>query len=70
MNNQIIKYLLDIKKSVDYIENYLGKNGDFNAYMDNKMQRRAVEREFEIIGEVMSRIINKLGAEPPRYEFG
>jgi uncharacterized protein with HEPN domain len=38
------------------IEGYLGDKSDFNLYQSNKMLRRAIEREFEIIGEAMSRI--------------
>jgi uncharacterized protein with HEPN domain len=56
MDNEIKKYLFDIKESIDSIENFLGDKRDFNIYMANKMLRRAVEREFEIIGEAMSRI--------------
>ncbi len=52
MKNEIKKYLFDIKESVDSIESYLGERRDFNNYLNNKMLRRAVEREFEIIGEV------------------
>ena len=56
MDIEIKKYLFDIKESIDSIENYLGEKRDFNVYMADKMMRRAVEREFEIIGEAMSRI--------------
>jgi uncharacterized protein with HEPN domain len=56
MDNEIKKYLFDIKESVDSIENYLGEKRDFNVYKSDKMLRRAVEREFEIIGEAMNRI--------------
>jgi uncharacterized protein with HEPN domain len=56
MDNHIKKYLLDIKESVDSIDDFIGKNLDFNQYLANKMLRRAVEREFEIIGEAMTRI--------------
>ena len=51
-----MKFLFDIQESINSIENYLGEKRDFNVYMANKMLRRAVEREFEIIGEAMSRI--------------
>lgn len=62
MDNEIKKYLFDIKESVDSIENYLGKKRDFNVYKSDKMLRRAVEREFEIIGEAMNRI-DKIDSE-------
>jgi len=57
MNNMIKKFLFDIKESIESIENYIGDNKDFNVYQRNKMLRRAVEREFEIIGEAMNRIV-------------
>ena len=56
MDNEIKKYLFDIKESVDSIENYLGEKRYFNIYKSDKMLRRAVEREFEIIGEAMNKI--------------
>jgi uncharacterized protein with HEPN domain len=56
MNVEIKKYLFDISESVDSIEKFLGDKLDFNVYLANKMLRRAVEREFEIIGEAMNRI--------------
>ncbi len=56
MDNEIKKYLYDIKVSIESIENYLGGKRNFKEYQSNKMLRRAVEREFEIIGEAMGRI--------------
>ncbi len=56
MDNEIKKFLFDIQESIESIEKYLGEKRDFSVYMANKMLRRAVEREFEIIGEAMSRI--------------
>lgn len=56
MKLELKKFLFDIKESIDSIENYLGVQRDFNIYMSDKMLRRAIEREFEIIGEAMSRI--------------
>ena len=56
MELEIKKYLFDIQESIDSIEKYFGERRDFKAYMANKMLRRAVEREFEIIGEAMGRI--------------
>lgn len=51
------KYLFDIQESINSIEDFLGEKRDFNVYMSNKMLRRAIEREFEIIGEAMNRIM-------------
>lgn len=56
MDLEIKKYLFDIQESIDSIEKYIGDKYDFNVYNADKMLRRAVEREFEIIGEAMSRI--------------
>lgn len=56
MKLEIKKCLYDIKESIESIEDYLGEKRDFNIYIANKMLRRAVEREFEIIGEAMSRM--------------
>jgi len=56
MDIEIKKYLFDIQESIESIEKYLGDKRDFSVYMTNKMLRRAVEREFEIIGEAMNRI--------------
>ncbi len=56
MDDKVKKYLYDIKESIDSIENYLGDKRDFSIYLNDKMLRRAIEREFEIIGEAMNRI--------------
>jgi len=51
------KYLFDIKVSIESIFEYLGEQRNFNDYMANKQLRRSVERELEIIGEAMSKIL-------------
>jgi uncharacterized protein with HEPN domain len=56
MDNSVKKCLFDLKESIESIESYLGNKRDFNIYMKNKMLRRAIEREFEIIGEAKNRI--------------
>lgn len=58
MDNEIKKYLFDNQEAIESIKKYLGDKRDFNVYLGDKMLRRAVEREFEIIGEAMSRIEN------------
>jgi uncharacterized protein with HEPN domain len=57
MQREILKYLLDIQVSVDSIFDYLGEKRDFNEYKSNKLLRRGIERELEIIGEATSRIL-------------
>jgi uncharacterized protein with HEPN domain len=56
MADEIKKYLFDINEAIVSIESYLGEKRDFNVYQQNKMLRRAVEREFEIIGEAMNKL--------------
>lgn len=56
MEIEIKKFLFDIFESITSIESYLGKKRDFNIYLNDKMLRRAIEREFEIIGEALNRI--------------
>lgn len=57
MKREIKKYLFDIKISIDSINEFLGDERDFIAYQENKLLRRGVEREIEIIGEAMNRIL-------------
>jgi uncharacterized protein with HEPN domain len=57
MNENVKKFLYDIKVSIESIEKYLGDNQNFNKYLSNKMLRRAIEREFEIIGEAMNHLV-------------
>ena len=56
MENEIKKYLYDIQESICSIESFLGSQRNYNTYLENKMLRRAIEREFEIMGEAMNRI--------------
>jgi len=64
MELKIKKYLYDIIISINSIYEYLGENRDFSEYQNNKLLRRAVERELEIIGEASNRIM-KLDSEFP-----
>ncbi len=57
MQRDILKYLHDIKESIDSIYEYLGDTRDFNDYRSNKLLRRGIERELEIIGEATGRIL-------------
>lgn len=51
------KNLFDILTSIDSINEFLGDTKDFNTYKSNKLLRRGVERELEIIGEAASKIL-------------
>ena len=57
MQLEILKYLHDINISINSIFDYLGEKRDFNQYKANKLLRRGIEREFEIIGEAVNRIL-------------
>ncbi len=57
MKRDIKKYLYDISTSIESIFEYLGPERDFFYYQENKLLRRAIEREIEIIGEAMNRIL-------------
>ncbi len=54
MNNKILKYLLDIQNCIHSIQFHLGERRDFFEYQSNITIKRAVEREFEIIGEALN----------------
>jgi len=57
MQLEIQKYLFDIQTSIDSINEYLGDQRNFDTYLNNKLLRRGIERELEIIGEAASRIL-------------
>lgn len=60
MDERILKWLFDIKICVDEIESFFkGKEKDFLKYKENIMLKRAVERNLEIIGEAVNRIITR-----------
>ena len=58
MPHNIQKYLFDIKESIESIEEYLGEERNFFKYSENKLLRRGIERELEIIGEAVNRILS------------
>lgn len=57
MKREIKKYLFDIKNSIESINEYLGDNRNFFVFQENKLLRRGIEREIEIIGEAVNRIL-------------
>lgn len=60
MDERILKYLIDIENSIAEIEGYFVHiPKDFNIYKQNVMLKRAVERNLEIIGEAVNKILKK-----------
>lgn len=57
MDNRIKQYLFDIEQSIEDIELFMRAINSFEEYEKDKLIKRAVEREIEIIGEAMSRIL-------------
>lgn len=59
MPHRVVVWLSDVQTSIDSINAYLGPFRNFYSYQENQMLRRAIERELEIIGEAMNRILDK-----------
>jgi uncharacterized protein with HEPN domain len=57
MDIKIQTWLLDIIQSIDEINQFIGENRDFTAYKKDLKTKKAVERNLEIIGEAVSRIL-------------
>jgi uncharacterized protein with HEPN domain len=57
MDREVKKLLHDISESLSSVESYIGNKKVFSEYQNNKLIKRAVEREFEIIGEAMKRLL-------------
>lgn len=60
MDERILKWLFDVKMSIDEINEFFNNDErDFLKYRNNLMLKRAVERNLEIIGEAINRIITR-----------
>ncbi len=51
------KLLTDIQVAINSIDEHLDFKKDFNIYIKSKTKQRAVERELEIIGEAMNKLL-------------
>lgn len=58
MHPDIKTWLKDIDLSIEEINEFLPGPPSFKAFQKDKKARKAVERNIEIIGEAMKRIIN------------
>ena len=56
-SDEQLKLLTDVKNGINSIDEHLSGKRDFEAYLNNKTVRRAVERELEIIGEAVSKLL-------------
>ena len=59
MNVRIKSSLLDIYQSIEEIFLFLGDRRDFIAYQNDLKTKKAVERNLEIIGEAVNRILKE-----------
>lgn len=59
MNNEAKKLLKDILTCIENIDNYLGRDRDFNNYSENLLLQDAVERNLITIGEAMNSLLKR-----------
>lgn len=60
MDEKILKWLYDIKFAIEEVDSYFDeKERNFFEYKENVMLKRAVERDLEIIGEAINRILKR-----------
>jgi uncharacterized protein with HEPN domain len=57
MDNAIKKLLFDILQSIERIDKYTESPKQFTFFASNLLLQQAVERNFEIMGEAMNRIL-------------
>ena len=60
MDERILAYFYDIKAAIEEIESFFqDKPKLFEEFTTNTMLRRAIERNLEIIGEAVNRILKR-----------
>lgn len=60
MDERILKWLYDVKLAIEEVESFFDNdNFNFFSYKKNIMLKRATERNLEIIGEAINRILKK-----------
>ena len=60
MNEKVLKYLYDIKIAIGEIDSFFQTEPrNFDNYRQNSLIKRAIERNLEIIGEAMNRILKE-----------
>ncbi len=60
MDKQIGKWLIDVINCINEIDSYfIDSSKELSVYQQNLMLKRAIERDLEIIGEAVNRIVKK-----------
>tara|TARA_R110002050_G_scaffold3083_2_gene16211 strand:- start:109 stop:459 length:351 start_codon:yes stop_codon:yes gene_type:complete len=60
MDEKILKWLYDIKLAIEEVDSYFDeRERNFFEYQKNVMLKRAVERDLEIVGEAINRILKR-----------
>tara|TARA_R110000868_G_scaffold289359_3_gene549492 strand:- start:502 stop:852 length:351 start_codon:yes stop_codon:yes gene_type:complete len=60
MDEKILKWLYDIKLAIEEVDSYFDeRERNFFEYQENVMLKRAVERDLEIVGEAINRILKR-----------
>lgn len=57
MDNEIRTWLKDIEKAIEEINSFVPEITDFKTFQNDLRTKRAVERNLEIIGEAVTRIL-------------
>lgn len=57
MDVKIQTWLLDIHQAIDEIFEFIGEKRDFKIYQSDLKTKKATERNLEIIGEAVTRIL-------------
>ena len=66
MNEKVLKCLYDIKLAIDEINSFfVHSKKSYETYKNDILLRRAIERNLEIIGEAMTRILK----EEPKFKI-
>ena len=63
MDNRINSWLEDVERSIDEIFDFLPEQRDFFVYQKDLKTKKAVERNIEIIGEAINRILKYNNSE-------
>ena len=60
MNEKVLKYLYDIKIAIEEIDSFFEiESRNYDNYRQNSLLKRAIERNLEIIGEAINRILKE-----------